>query len=155
MIRNEAEGGANRRLVLHCPGFGDFAPGQFAMLSAGARTSAPRFDPLLPRPMAIYRTRPVEGGAEVEILYKIHGRGTALLAEAEVDAEVRVVGPLGVGFALPEDGEHAILIGGGTGIASLYGLAREASERGPVTVILGAREASARARSGRALGGLN
>ena len=139
MIRNEAEGGANRRLVLHCPGFGGFAPGQFAMLSAGARTSAPRFDPLLPRPMAIYRTRPVEDGAEVEILYKVHGRGTALLAEALPGQAVRLVGPLGTPFPLPEGGRAAILVGGGTGTASLLELAARAAERGPVRVLLGAR----------------
>ena len=64
--------------MLACEGFEHFAPGQFAMLSAGARTGAPRFDPLLPRPMALYRAR----AGEVEILYKVHGRGTTLLSEA-------------------------------------------------------------------------
>lgn len=138
VVRNEVAGGANRRLVLACPGFGDFAPGQFVMLSAGARTSAPRFDPLLPRPMAIYRARSQERGAHVEILYKIHGRGTALLAEALPRQHVRLVGPLGTPFALPPAGQRAVLVGGGTGTASLLELARRALEQGPVSVLLGA-----------------
>jgi dihydroorotate dehydrogenase electron transfer subunit len=139
VVRNEAEGGANHRLVLACPGFPGFAPGQFAMLSAGARTRAPRFDPLLPRPMAIYRARPTAGGAEVEILYKIHGRGTALLSEALPGQRVRLVGPLGTPFPRLPDGVRAVLVGGGTGIASLLELATRARARGPVSVLLGAR----------------
>jgi dihydroorotate dehydrogenase electron transfer subunit len=129
----------NHRLVLFCPGFGAFAPGQFAMLSAGARTAAPRFDPLLPRPMAIYRAQPRDGGADVEILYKIHGRGTALLAEALAGQRVRFVGPLGTPFALPPAGVRAVLVGGGTGTASLLELASRALAGGPVSVLLGAR----------------
>lgn len=129
----------NRRLVLSVPGFGDFVPGQFAMLSAGPRTGVARYDPLLPRPMAIYRTRSSPEGAEVEILYKIHGRGTALLAEALPGQSVRLVGPLGTGFRLPEEGQRAVLVGGGTGTASLYELASRARARGRVTVQLGAR----------------
>jgi dihydroorotate dehydrogenase electron transfer subunit len=139
VLRNTAEGGAHRRLVLACPGFPGFAPGQFAMLSAGARTRAPRFDPLLPRPMAIYRTRAIAGGAEVEILYKIHGRGTTLLSEALPGQHVRLVGPLGTPFPLPPEGARAVLVGGGTGIASLLELATRARGRGPVSVLLGAR----------------
>lgn len=138
VLRNESEGGANRRLVLACDGFERFSPGQFAMLSAGARTSAPRTDPLLPRPMAVYRARP----GEVEILYKIHGRGTALLAEALPGQRIRIVGPLGTPFPLPPtDGGpvRSLLVGGGTGVASLLELAVRLRERGPVAVLLGAR----------------
>ena len=69
-------------LALAAPEIASMAmPGQFVMVSPGARTSAERSDPLLPRPMAVYRTRPQAGGAEVEILYKRMGRGTRLLAE--------------------------------------------------------------------------
>ena len=139
VVRNEVLGPASRKLVLAAPGFRDFAPGQFVMLSAGVRTEVARYDPLLPRPMAIFRTTPEGDGAEVEILYQIHGRGTALLAEATPGQRVRLVGPLGTGFELPGADETALLVGGGTGIASLYELAVRARERGPVSVHLGAR----------------
>jgi dihydroorotate dehydrogenase electron transfer subunit len=100
-----------------------------------------RFDPLLPRPMAIYRAEPCEGGAEVEMLYKVQGRGTALLAAARVGESIRFVGPLGRPFPEAAVGSLALLVGGGTGIASLYELAarirRQESVR--LRVLLGAR----------------
>src|SRR5690606_34615721 len=133
--------GASRRLVLEVPGWPGSTPGQFAMLSPGVRGAAPRFDPLLPRPMAVYRATPEPGGAAVEVLYKVSGRGTALLADARPGERVRIVGPLGVGFPLPAPGQRALLVGGGTGIASLHDLAAAARARGPVVVLLGARSA--------------
>jgi dihydroorotate dehydrogenase electron transfer subunit len=138
---NRAEGGANHRLRLFVPRFSDFEPGQFAMLSPGAIGAAERFDPLLPRPMAIYRARRSDGGAEVEVLYKVHGRGTALLAEARAGERVRFVGPLGQPFPAAPRGSLALLVGGGTGIASLYELAARtrASGAARLRVLLGAR----------------
>jgi len=154
---NACEGGANHRLRLGVPGWPGFEPGQFVMLSPGAIGAAPRTDPLLPRPMAVYRA----SGDEVEILYKRSGRGTALLAEARPGERVRLVGPLGRPFAPPLPGERALLVGGGTGVASLYELARRlasgarhasgarsepqasgAHRAGEVSILLGARTAS-------------
>jgi len=136
---NTDEGGRSRRLALRVPGWPGFAPGQFAMLSPGALGAALRDDPLLPRPMAVYRERPAAGGAEIEILYKVTGRGTALLSDARPGDRVRVVGPLGAAFPLPGAGERALLVGGGTGIASLFELASRAAGRGELRVLLGAR----------------
>ena len=140
------EGGANRRLRLRASGWPGFDPGQFVMLSPGALASAPRSDPLLPRPMAVYRERPEPGGAVLEILFKRHGRGTALLADARPGERVRLVGPLGRAFAPPPPGERAVLVAGGTGIASVYELAartldRAASGSPRPLVLLGARSA--------------
>lgn len=139
VLANEAEGGVSRRLRLEVgAAFPRCAPGQFLMLSPGPVPAAPRFDPLLPRPMAVFRRE----GAALEVLYKVTGRGTALLAAARPGERVRAVGPLGRGFPLPEPAERAVLVGGGTGIASLFDLAARAREQGPVTVLLGARSAS-------------
>jgi dihydroorotate dehydrogenase electron transfer subunit len=139
VLANEVCGGANRRLRLAVgEAFPACAPGQFVMLSPGAIPAAPRFDPLLPRPMAVFRRE----GPALEVLYKITGRGTALLAAARPGDAVRVVGPLGRGFPLPAPGERAVLVGGGTGIASLFDLAARAREAGPVSVLLGARSAA-------------
>lgn len=136
VVANSVEGGESRRLRLAVPGWPGFDPGQFVMLSPGARGSSERDDPLLPRPMAVYRE---DSSGGVEILYKIHGRGTALLADARPGDRVRMLGPLGRGFPLPEAGSRALLVGGGTGIASLYELALRAAERAEVCVLLGAR----------------
>ena len=136
------EGGVTRRLVLVLPGWPGSEPGQFVMLSPGERGSAPRSDPLLPRPMAVYRTHVRNGDPALEILFKVHGRGTALLADLEPGAEVSVVGPLGTPFPDPPPGARAVIVAGGTGIASVYELAASLHARGvPVQVLLGARSA--------------
>jgi dihydroorotate dehydrogenase electron transfer subunit len=136
------EGGVNRRLVLAVPDWPGAAPGQFVMLSPGERGSAPRCDPLLPRPMAVYRSRAAAGESELEILFKVHGRGTALLADVEPGARVGVVGPLGTPFPDPPPGAPALIVAGGTGIASVFELAQRLHGRGlDVRVMLGARTA--------------
>jgi dihydroorotate dehydrogenase electron transfer subunit len=143
VVSQAACGGVNHRLVLSVEDWPGSAPGQFVMLSPGTLGAAERSDPLLPRPMAVYRQQPREGGAELTILFKTHGRGTALLAEARSGERVRVVGPLGRGFAPPEDGESPILVAGGTGTASVYELAAGLAVTGrPARVLLGARTAS-------------
>lgn len=141
VVSNEASGEVNRRIELRVERWPAWQPGQFVMLAPGAESAAPRHDPLLPRPMAIYLTETKGDSDVVTVLYKVEGRGTRLLAAARPGERVRVVGPLGQGFPLPEAGRRAILVGGGTGTASLYALARDALARGPVTVILGARRA--------------
>ncbi len=143
VISNAAEGGANWRLALRiAEGWPEAQPGQFLMLSPGRRGRVERYDPLLPRPMAIFRARRMGGEAAVEVLYKVVGRGTSLLADARPGDEVRLVGPLGRGFPEPSPGERLILVGGGTGVASLFELARRSSRRARVSVLLGARTAA-------------
>jgi len=137
---NRDEGAGNHRIALRVPGFPGFAPGHFAMLSPGALAAAERTDPLLPRPMALYRASGRGGDALVEVLYKVTGRGTALLADTLPGQRVRFLGPLGVAWPEPAPGETAVLVGGGTGIASLYELAARL-EGGDVRVLLGARSA--------------
>jgi dihydroorotate dehydrogenase electron transfer subunit len=141
VLANRDEGAGKRRLVVRVPGWPGFAPGHFAMLSPGALAGAERSDPLLPRPMAVYRASVRDRVAEVEVLYKITGRGTALLADALPGQRVRWLGPLGVAFPPPASGEGAVLVGGGTGIASLYELAARLSGSAP-RVLLGARSAA-------------
>jgi len=142
ILENRDEGGGNRRLRLAVPGWPGAAPGQFAMLSAGALTGVDRSDPLLPRPMAVFRQRDGADAPEVEILYKVVGRGTGLLAEALPGQRLRVVGPLGRPFPEPDADERPVLVGGGTGIASLYELAARAAGRCRVRVLLGGRRAA-------------
>jgi len=139
VVANTPDGATGRRLRLRVPGWPGAEPGQFVMLSPGPLGAVPRSDPLLPRPMAVYRT--VADGDQIEILYKISGRGTGLLAEAGPGARVGVVGPLGRGFAPPAEGEHGLLVGGGTGTASLLDQAAAVAARGRATVLLGARTA--------------
>jgi dihydroorotate dehydrogenase electron transfer subunit len=141
VVENRLRGGDGRRLCLSVPNWPGAAPGQFVMLSPGPLPVTRRDDPLLPRPMAVYRqSRASEGAPEprVEILYRAVGRGTALLAEARSGDRVRVVGPLGRPFPAPQAPGRVILVGGGTGIASLYGLAERSASEAETTVLLGA-----------------
>jgi len=123
-----AEADATRVLV-DVPDWPGHRPGQFAML--GLDPSLTHRDPLLPRPMAIYRVF----AGKLEFRFKVVGRGTRILSELARGAPLSVLGPLGNGFPTPAPGDW--LVGGGTGIASLYELARDAA-RG-VRVRLGGR----------------
>ena len=134
-----------RKLRLAVPDWPGAIPGQFVMVGAGATASVPRRDPLLPRPMAVYRdlgaTSECRGSERaVELLYRVVGRGTTLLSEARPGESVSIVGPLGEGFPVEAGSKPALLVGGGTGIASLYELARALAATGRSTrVLLGAR----------------
>jgi dihydroorotate dehydrogenase electron transfer subunit len=144
VLDNQREGASNYRLSLAVEGWPGAEPGQFLMISAGAVTATDRSDPLLPRPMAIYRghARVRSGAARIDILYKATGRGTRLLAEALPGQRVRVVGPLGRAFPPVVAPHRALLVGGGTGIASLFELAARTSAGGLASVVvLGARTA--------------
>jgi dihydroorotate dehydrogenase electron transfer subunit len=146
VVSNE-EDGPGRKLRLAIADWPGSIPGQFVMVGAGAEAGVPRQDPLLLRPMAIYRELGSPGPktssaeAQIELLYRVFGRGTQLLSEARAGESIKIVGPLGRGFLLDLAGK-AILVGGGTGIASLYELARTLVSRGrEVVVILGGRSA--------------
>lgn len=87
----------------------DARPGQFVMICH----TTPTFDPFLRRPFAIT-------GAEwgrIELIIRVVGWGSALLANLSEGEEVRILGPLGNGFPNPEGG--VILAAGGIGIAPL------------------------------------
>ncbi|MFO0690496.1 MAG: dihydroorotate dehydrogenase electron transfer subunit [Myxococcota bacterium] len=149
--------GHGRRLRLAVPGWSGSQPGQFLMIGAGAEGGAVRRDPLLPRPMAVYRELGAPQGGErgepadaservIELLYRVVGRGTALIADLREGERVPLVGPLGRGFDLESarpgvaGAVPALLVGGGTGIASLYEWARTLAAAGrKVVVMLGAR----------------
>jgi dihydroorotate dehydrogenase electron transfer subunit len=81
--------------------------------------------------MAIYR----RSGDILEFRFKVVGRGTAALSRAFPGTPLGVVGPLGNGFEAPRGA--CVLVGGGTGIASLYELARDADRS--TQVLLGGR----------------
>lgn len=110
-------------------------PGQFVMLRPGGL-----LDPLLRRPLSIHQ---VTASGLVQVLFKVIGKGTALLAEFKPGRRLDVVGPLGRGFPLQAQG-RVCLVGGGMGIAPLFFLAKEFQRRLPpeaITLLLGARTA--------------
>ncbi len=79
-------------------------------------------------------------GHEIELLVELRGKGTKGLAALAEGAGVDVLGPLGTGFSMPGDGESAVLVAGGIGVAGLRLLAlRLAEERRPALMLVGAR----------------
>lgn len=123
-----------------------FRPGQFLMLGWDDW-----LDPLLPRAMSIRRAWPaaqrseVRGaGCEVEILYKIVGRGTALLGAMRPGRFLRALGPLGNAFEVPRSVGEVLLVAGGIGVPPIAALAealanRRTARRATITVFFGGR----------------
>jgi len=150
------------------PRLARFRPGQFLMLGWDEGC-----DPFLPRAMSIRRAGPASrrfqvpgskfqvkkglhanakletrnselGVAEVEILYKIYGRGTALLAAMRPGRFLRALGPLGNAFEVPRSATGVIMVAGGIGVPPIAALAESLAKRGTsrrteMTVFLGGR----------------
>lgn len=144
VVKNQSEGDANHRLRLAIRDeWARSKPGQFLMMSLGTLHATCFNDPLLPRPMAIYKTlKESLGDTHIEIMFKVVGRGTALLAKTSPGDRIGLLGPLGRGFPIPSEDGRAVLVGGGTGIASLFDLATRSSQVSDVSVLLGAKTAS-------------
>ncbi len=117
-------------------------PGQFLHVAApvGAAGVAPT-DPLLRRPLSLCTIEPAAG--RLRIVYRVVGRGTALLSAAKVGDRIDVLGPLGRSFPNPSLGTGPLLlVGGGLGIPPLACAAAWAAQAGRVvTAVAGARHA--------------
>ncbi len=125
-----------KHLVLKAP---DPAPqsaaGQFFNLEC-PQTEADK--PFFRRPMSTYRADPASG--TVEFLYKVTGAGTRGLATLEPGQNIRILGPLGIGFSLDPAWKSIVVLGRGVGLATLAPLAEMAAARGiAVTAIFSAR----------------
>ena len=129
--------GAYHAMSLVAPGIPELTrPGHFVALQVGGPDSSM----LLRRAFAVYdvKDRGVYGGT-VDIVFAVHGKGTAWLARRRPSDRVDVVGPLGKPFRLPKEPATATLVGGGYGSAPLLPLAAALRERGcRVDVVLGA-----------------
>lgn len=87
-------------------------PGQFVMVKVTQDN-----DPYLRRPFSVLEANVTDG--LIDILYRIVGKGTKLLAQQPIGTCLRVFGPLGQPFDLTGDYTEALLIGGGMGIPPL------------------------------------
>jgi dihydroorotate dehydrogenase electron transfer subunit len=129
--------GEYHALTLVAPGIADGArPGHFVALAVGGDHSSM----VLRRAFSIYRVaeRGIYGGT-VEIVFSVHGKGTAWLAGLRAHDPIDVVGPLGRPFALPKEPVTATLVGGGYGSAPLFTLAEQLRARGcRVDFVIGA-----------------
>jgi dihydroorotate dehydrogenase electron transfer subunit len=99
------------RLDLALPRPVDFAPGQFAMLNLVGPAQM-----VLRRPFSILAS--VEH--EMSFLYRVAGRGTALIAAAREGERVACLAPLGTPFPAPASGLPVLLLAGGVGVPPLH-----------------------------------
>jgi dihydroorotate dehydrogenase electron transfer subunit len=113
------------------------AGGQFYMLRSERWGGGEGERPFLPRAFSVLRA-PAQS-IQLQFMIEDVGPGTNRLAELEPGDELRLVGPLGVGFARPRDGRRPLLVGGGVGTAPL---AIWQDQLGPGTLaLLGFRDA--------------
>jgi dihydroorotate dehydrogenase electron transfer subunit len=105
-----------------CSKVGQCRPGQFVHLGLPEREIYFR------RAMSIAAVD--ETRAEAEIIFKVFGRGTTIMAKYRRGDEVNLLGPLGTGFAKPRAKELAVMVGGGVGFPPLLFLASRLIEQG-------------------------
>lgn len=130
---NRLLAGSYYRLTVHMPSAEPWVtarPGQFVHVGVPDRG-----DLILRRPFSIFDAEE----NQLQILYKVKGRGTFALSRLRPGASLDLIGPLGTGFP-GRAGSHPLLVAGGYGIAPLYRLAREYGNR--CTVIYGGRTAA-------------
>jgi dihydroorotate dehydrogenase electron transfer subunit len=116
-------------------------PGQFFMIGMNAS------EILLRRPFSVCGLPGTfEDGTSgaLQILYRVFGRGTALLASLKPGALISVLGPLGKGFAVPPIPDaRPVFVAGGIGVAPFPALTKMVAPSNPRPLLLyGARSAS-------------
>jgi dihydroorotate dehydrogenase electron transfer subunit len=89
-------------------------PGQFVMVRLRGRK-----DLLLARPFSLSGFHRQAQDVRIEILYRVTGQGTSLLAKLGIGEHVDISGPLGRSFEIPPNIHNVILVSGGIGIAPL------------------------------------
>jgi dihydroorotate dehydrogenase electron transfer subunit len=103
-------------------------PGQFYMIGKCAGESEPSsqglcgkntYDPLLKRPFSLFR----KASKGLQILYRIRGKGTAMMGDMKKGFVIHVLGPLGNSYPMPPKDHTPLIVAGGIGIASLFSLA--------------------------------
>ncbi len=118
-------------------------PGQFVMIRiAGLQ------DPFLSRPISIYSFVRGKSSCALELLYRVVGKGTQILAGLIKGSQVEISGPLGGSYAIDPSKKNIVFIAGGIGVAPLSLLAQylckaACHEADAMTFYLGAQTADA------------
>lgn len=100
-------------------------------------------DPLLKRPFSIHRR--VNG--DLQFLYRVVGRGTAILSRKKNGDILEVFGPLGNKFPVRKSQKNIILVAGGLGIAPIFGLAESLTPPAPSLLKWGESRSSGKRKS--------
>ena len=108
ILEHDAHPGDQYVLRLQAPQIAARAlPGSFVHLTVNALRP-------MRRPISIMRVNADKG--YVELLYKVFGEGTALLAQHKIGDSLNLMGPIGKPFEFHPDRARPLLIGGGVGM---------------------------------------
>lgn len=120
VVSNSCIKGPYYKLILKPSCLISARPGQFLMIRSSAYSAST--DPLLSRPFSIYK---LTQDGNVEILYRVVGKGTVLLKCLDAGEEIEILGPLGNGFEIDSgySAEEFLIIAGGIGVAPMVGIA--------------------------------
>jgi len=99
--------------------FDEPMPGQFVMIRI-----AGLHDPFLSRPISIYSFSKGKSSCTVELLYRVAGKGTQILAGLIKGSQVEISGPLGGSYTIDPSKKNIVFIAGGIGVAPLSLLAQ-------------------------------
>jgi len=99
--------------------FDEPMPGQFVMIRI-----AGLLDPFLSRPISIYSYTRGKSRCTIELLYRVVGKGTQILAGLIKASQVEISGPLGGSYIIDPLKKKVVLIAGGIGVAPLSLLAQ-------------------------------
>ncbi|MGA2782392.1 MAG: dihydroorotate dehydrogenase electron transfer subunit [Smithella sp.] len=118
-------------------------PGQFVMIRIAGLN-----DPFLSRPISIYSFSRGRNYCLLEMLYRVVGKGTQIMAGLIKGSQVEINGPLGNGFEISDVKKNIVFIAGGIGIAPLSLLIEHLSRRSDLspsamTLYMGAQSAAA------------
>ena len=115
VVRNRPVAPDHFLLTVRMPrGFAQPLPGQFVMIRPSRGS-----DPLLARPLSVFGFRLHDDHGVLEILCRVAGRVTAILANLKPGEELAILGPIGRGFTLPVGISQVIFVAGGVGVAPL------------------------------------
>jgi len=126
VLWNKRVGPSCYRIGLACSAvYTDAVPGQFIMLGLCDTLS-----PFLRRPFSIHRLiysdKRLKG---LELLYKVVGKCTGMLAEHREGDCVDLLGPLGNGFSIPGGVGDVFVVAGGVGVAPIIFLLSNLREK--------------------------
>jgi len=118
-------------------------PGQFVMIRIAGLN-----DPFLSRPISIYSYTRGKSNCVIELLYRVVGKGTQILAGLIKGSQVEISGPLGGSYSIDHQKKNIVFIAGGIGIAPLSRLAEYLCKKAchdpeTMTFYLGAQSAEA------------
>jgi dihydroorotate dehydrogenase electron transfer subunit len=116
VLWNKQVGPVYYKIGLTCSGrYAAAKPGQFVMLRIPGHT-----DPLLRRPFSIHSLRVSNGVTDgFELLYRVVGKTTKLLAMQKPGDSIDVLGPLGSSFIVPRQAKRIYVAAGGIGVAPM------------------------------------